>query len=119
MVYRKHTQKSRSYKRKGHSHSDDTIHKIEPTVTRPVLALAEHASNPQNTRSENRSMPLGFLNSIFGSKSSSEKSLFKILDYDICLDDLLLIGLIALLLTDKMHDEILLFVLLYLLLDIF
>jgi hypothetical protein len=115
MVYRKHTQKSRTYKRNGHSHSDNNVLNNEAAVTRPVLALPEHTQHEESRSSK----PSSLLNSIFGPKSGSEKSLFKLMDYDICLDDLLLIGLIVLLISDKMHDEILLVVLVYLLLDIF
>lgn len=116
MVYRKHTQQSRTYKRSGHSNSNNNVHNHEAAVTKPVLALPEHTYHHEESRSSKTS---SLLNSIFGPKTGSEKSLFRLMDYDICLDDLLLIGLIILLVSDKMHDEILLVVLLYLLLDIF
>ena len=118
MVYRKHTSKSRKYKKsesandnKAHSHQHSHIE--EPDLPFIEPAIPKEKKNPQ---------VFSFLTSIFGSRDKTERTgdpLFTILDHDIYLDDLLLVGLILLLLTDTIDDEILLIILVYLLLDIF
>ncbi|PYG88160.1 hypothetical protein LY28_01491 [Ruminiclostridium sufflavum DSM 19573] len=125
MVYSKHTPKSRKYK-KNNSYSTEYKTAV-PNSEGSKAAPPDSGENtlpsagPVNMK-EKKSFPaFGFLNSLFGSDDRAErsdKSLFNILGHDICLDDLLLVGLILLLLTDKMEDEILLLVLAYLLLDI-
>lgn len=115
MVYRKHPSKSRRYKKV--QTQEHNTHNQEP------LLLAEHnvSSEPRASDDRKKSQPFGFLSSLFGGEKTerSGKPLFNILDYDIYLDDLLLAGLIILLLTDKVQDELLLIVLVYLLVDIF
>ncbi|MHB8064411.1 MAG: hypothetical protein ACYDG2_17565 [Ruminiclostridium sp.] len=119
MVYRKHTHKSRKYKKSEtpsgdhKSYSDQPPHIEEYAVPPIEHASSEEKKNPQ---------PFSFLTSIFGSREKTERSgdpLITIFDYDIYLDDLLLIGLILLIMTDKIEDEILLIILAYLLIDIF
>lgn len=121
MVYSKHTPKSRKYK-KSESYSKDH------NITMPNLDTSisdEHTLPPANTpiaREKKNTPAFGFLTSLFGSgdrSERSEKALFNILGHDIYIDDLILVGLILLLLTEKIEDEILLIILAYLLLDIF
>ncbi|QNU68730.1 hypothetical protein EHE19_003315 [Ruminiclostridium herbifermentans] len=121
MVYSKHTPKSRKY-RKSEPHSKD--HNLNmPNLDTPISD--EHALPPAEVpinREKKNPPAFGFLTSLFGSgdrTERSEKALFNILGHDIYLDDLILVGLILLLLTDKIEDEILLIILAYLLLDIF
>lgn len=118
MAYRKHTPRSRRYKR---SESQPKEHKADSEITQKEkmesIPLLETA--PQDER---KTQPFSFLSSIFGSGDRGNKSgssLLNLFGHEIYLDDLLLIGLIILLLTDKNEDEILIFILLYLLLDIF
>lgn len=120
MAYSKHTPKSRKYRKsKSHakehnSHSQELSH-IEEQVIPPV-----ESANSNNQKKNPSSF--GFLSSIFRSSEKTERSgtpIFNILDHDIYFDDILLAGLILLLLTDKVEDEILLIILAYLLLDIF
>lgn len=121
MVYRKRSSKSRRYK-KTHTQNNDHI---EQHTTKAETALTEEPplSLPAGGESQERkkSQPLGFLSSLFGGDKfeRSGNPLFTIFDFDIFLDDLILAGLLVLLLTDKVQDEILIIVLLYLLLDIF
>lgn len=121
MVYSKHTPKSRKYK-KSESYSKDHNLKMSNLDT---SISDEHALPPANTpiAKEKKNPPaFGFLTSLFGSgdrSERSEKGLFNILGHDIYIDDLILVGLILLLLTEKIEDEILLIILAYLLLDIF
>ncbi len=120
MVYRRPS-KSRRY-RKAHSH--ENFHNEEHAVAEPITP-PEEKSVPQaeesGSQERKKSQPLGFLSSLFGGDKAerSGNPLFNIFDFDIYLDDLILAGLIILLLTDKVQDEILLIVLVYLLLDIF
>lgn len=122
MVYRKHPSKSRRYKK---AYSQESTHNKEQHTPEPVTVPAEEAAviKAEETAAQERkkSQPLGFLSSLFGGDKieRSGNPLFTIFDFDIYLDDLILAGLIILLLTDKVQDEILLIVLLYLLLDIF
>ncbi|AEY64670.1 hypothetical protein [Clostridium sp. BNL1100] len=128
MVYRKHPPKSRRYN-KNHSAQTNSEHEqittdISVAEEQPVNIRAEEAlSAPASERHETKTpKPLGFLSSLLGTGDKTERSgspLFTVFDYDIYLDDLLLVGLIVLLYTDKAEDELLLIILLYLLLDIF
>jgi hypothetical protein len=124
MVYSKHTPKSRKYKKSESSSKD---HKLnisnldEPKSDEHALPPVE----PFISKEKKNSPSFSFLTQLFGSGEKgeraerAEKSLFNILGHDIYFDDLLLVGLILLLLTDKIEDEILLIILAYLLLDIF
>ncbi len=121
MAYRKRSSKPRRYKK---TNTQSNYH-VEQSTTSAETALSEEPilSLPAPTESQERkkSQPLGFLSSLFGGDRSerSGNPLFTVFDFDIYLDDLLLAGLLVLLLTDKVQDEILIIVLLYLLLDIF
>lgn len=121
MVYRKRPLKSRRYRK---TPSQENPYK-EQNTTAFENADMQDTATPQSTDTEvqerKKSQPLGFLSSLFGGDKieRSGNPLFTILDFDIYLDDLLLAGLLVLLLTDKVQDEILIVVLLYLLLDIF
>ena len=119
MAYRKHTPKSRRYK-KSESHS--TEHKSDSNIkAQNKMESIPLLEAPEQTERKNSFLP-GFLSSIFGSGDRGDHSgsrLFNIFGQDIFLDDLLLVGLIILLMTDKIDDEILLIILIYLLLDIF
>jgi hypothetical protein len=128
MVYRKSPPKSRRYN-KNHSAQPISEHEqIDTNVSvideQPVNTQAEEllrSSNP-DSREAKKPKPLGFLSSLLGTGDKAERSgspLFTVFDYDIYLDDLLLVGLIVLIYTDKAEDELLLIILLYLLLDIF
>ncbi len=128
MVYRKSPPKSRRYN-KNHSAQQNSEHEqidtnVSVTEAQPVNTKAEESlpsANP-GSREAKKPKPLGFLSSFLGTGDKSERSgnpLFTVFDYDIYLDDLLLVGLIVLLYTDKAEDELLLIILLYLLLDIF
>lgn len=126
MAYSKHTPRSRKY-RKSESHSHSKVnnshseeHNSHSQNNSHIEEQAIPSVEPTNTSKEKK--PFSFLSSLFGSNERAQKSgdpLFNILDHDIYLDDLLLVGLILLLLTDKVEDEILLIILVYLLLDIF
>lgn len=121
MAYRKHPSKSRRYRK---SHTQESSQKEEPSVAvdKPLLEeKTSHHSEETADQERKKSQPLGFLSSLFGGDKAerSGNPLFSLFDFDIYIDDLLLAGLIVLLLTDKVQDEILLIVLLYLLLDIF
>jgi hypothetical protein len=135
MVYRKHTPKSRKYKKsespledhKSHSHQPSNIEQYaSPSIEKHTLpSIEEHASpSVEHASTEEKKSPaaFSFLTSIFGSREKTERTgdpLISLLGYDIYLDDLLLIGLILLIMTDKIEDEILLIILAYLLIDIF
>lgn len=122
MAYRNHHPRSRKYNNRG-SHSNHPKG-AEETSIQPVT-YAEPVQQEQERKQEQEkksSNPLSFLSSLLGTGERAERSgspLFNIFNYDIFLDDLLLIGLIFLLMTEKDKDEILLIVLVYLLLDIF
>lgn len=139
MVYSRHTPKSRKYK-KIESPAKDYNSDISNSVTQSNVDAQPNSDMQSNTNMQNldeHALPpaeplaskgkknppaFGFLTQLFGSgerAERSEKSLLNIFGHDIYLDDLLLVGLILLLLTDKVEDEILLIVLAYLLLDIF
>ncbi|EPR13675.1 hypothetical protein [Ruminiclostridium papyrosolvens] len=128
MVYRKRPPKSRRYN-KNHSAQPNGEHEqidtnISVTEERPVNIKAEESMPPASpgSRETKTPKPLGFLSSLLGTGDKAERSgspLFTVFDYDIYLDDLLLVGLIILIYTDKAEDELLLIILLYLLLDIF
>lgn len=118
MAYSKHTPRSRRYKR-SESHSkehkpDSDIKSQDNMESIPLLEAPEQAERKSSHAS-------GFLSSIFGSgdRDHSGSPIFNVFGQDIYLDDLLLVGLIILLMTDKIDDEILLIILVYLLLDIF
>lgn len=127
MVYRKRPQKSRRYRK---SHTPEHNQSVEYTHAEHSAHM-EVNSQPEGevpspvreteVQERKKSQPFGFLTSLFGGDKveRSGSPLFTIFDFDIFLDDLILAGLIILLLTDKVQDEILLIVLLYLLLDIF
>ena len=124
MVYSKHTPKSRKYKKSDSSSKDQKLNISnldEPKLDEHALPPAE----PFLSKEKKNPPSFSFLTQLFwsGDKGEradrSEKSLFNILGHDIYFDDLLLVGLILLLLTDKIEDEILLIILAYLLLDIF
>jgi hypothetical protein len=78
-----------------------------------------------NKKEKKNPQAFSFLSSLFGSGEKSDRGnkskdpLINLLGHDIYIDDLLLVGLILLLMSDKMEDEILLIILAYLLLDIF
>lgn len=135
MAYRTHPPKSRKYKKsettskdhKSPSHNHSKIEEHDLPVTEPE---SKEKKDPQVSgflsslfgSNEKTEKPRGFLNSLFGSRDKSERSgspIFNILNHDIYLDDLLLVGLILLLMTDKIDDEILIIILVYLLIDIF
>ncbi len=122
MAYRKHSSNSRRYKRhENHarnSHNEEDFNGLhtQSALPAPVLALPERTVHHNEEPKQKK--PLGFLGSFLNPKGSG-KALFTFGDYEIHFDDLLLIGLIILLLTDGMQDEVLVFILLYLLLDIF
>lgn len=127
MVYRKRPPKSRRYN-KNHSATNSEQEQIDTNLPvaeeQPVDIQAEEAPPPAPSVSREAKAPksLGFLSSLLGSGDKAERSgspLFTIFDYEIYLDDLLLVGLIVLIYTDKAEDELLLIILLYLLLDIF
>ncbi|HEY5586943.1 MAG TPA: hypothetical protein VIK78_20940 [Ruminiclostridium sp.] len=115
MVYRKHPPESRKYK-KSESHSKDhNSHSHKEEHDLPSI-------EPVSFKEKKSPPPFSFLTSLFGSSEKAERSgepLFSVFEHDVYLDDLLLVGLIFLLLTDKIDDEILLIILVYLLLDIF
>ncbi len=121
MVYRKRPSKSRKYKK---VHSQENPH-TEQKLLPPQPALVEETSLTQAaesaTQDRKKNQPFGFLSSLLGGDKIERTGdpLFRVFDFDIYLDDLLLVGLIILLLSDKVQDEILLIVLVYLLLDIF
>ncbi len=121
MVYSKHTPKSRKYKK---SDSFSKNHNLNMSNLDASLS-DEPALPPANAPIAREKKPppaFGFLSSLFGSgdrAERSEKALFNILGHDIYIDDLILVGLILLLLTEKIEDEILLIILAYLLLDMF
>ncbi len=123
MAYSKHSPKSRKYK-KSESHSKD--HKSHspqpPIVEENALPPVEEPVIPKEKKNP---QAFSFLNSLFGSGEKDDRGdrsndpLINIFGHDIYIDDLLLVGLILLLMTDKMEDEILIIILAYLLLDIF
>jgi len=119
MVYRKHTPKSRKYKKSESPSEDHQSHSHQPShIEEHASPSVEHVS-PEEKR---KPQPFSFLTSIFGSREKTERSgdpLITIFDHEIYLDDLLLAGLILLIMTDKIEDEILLIILAYLLIDIF
>lgn len=145
MAYRRRPSKSRKYV-KSHSnehgsakaeenlpaaegglHKEGALSPVEPADTaarrknQPFGGLLSSifGSGEKNDRQKPHS---GILSSLFGSGERADRSgkpIFTIFDFDIYLDDLLLAGLIILILSDKVEDEILLIVLIYLLLDIF
>lgn len=121
MVYRKRPSKSRKY-RKAHYQENPSTEQ-NPIPQQPALtedtAITQTAGAAAQDRKKNQ--PFGFLSSLFGGDKIERtgEPLFRLFDFDIYLDDLLLIGLIILLLTDKVQDEILIIVLIYLLIDIF
>lgn len=124
MVYRKRPPESRKYKKseahskdhESHSHKNSDIeeHDLPSIESEPVIRKEKKSPGGFN-----------FLTSLFGSSEKTERAersgspLFNVLDHDIYLDDLLLVGLILLLMTDKIDDEVLIIILVYLLLDIF
>ncbi len=121
MVYRKRPSKSRRYKKAGTQESSQKEPHV-PAAETPLLEGAAISATEENRAQERKkSQPLGFLSSFFGGDKMerSGSPLFSLFDFDLYLDDLILAGLIILLLTDKVQDEILLIVLLYLLLDMF
>jgi|GEM_PF-2293608 len=121
MVYRKRPSKSRKY-RKAHyqenSHTEQNPLPAQPALTEETTITQAAETVPQNRK---KSQPFGFLSSILGGDKIERTGdpLFRLFDIDFYLDDLLLIGLIILLLTEKVQDEILIIILIYLLLDIF
>ncbi len=122
MAYRKHSSTSRRYKRhenharNSHNEGENNNFHAQPALPAPVLALPERTVHHHEEPKQKK--PLGFLSSFLNPKGSG-KALFTFGDYEIHFDDLLLVGLIILLMTDGMQDEVLIFILLYLLLDIF
>lgn len=128
MVYRKRPPKSRRYNKNHSAHPNNEHEQIDANISvieeQPVNIEAKESMPLANSSSREKKpqKPLGFLSSLLGTGDKTERSgrpLFTVFDYDIYLDDLLLIGLIVLLYTDKAEDELLLIILLYLLLDIF
>lgn len=115
MAYKKHPSKSRRYRRST-SHSDQPTHEEQSVQSVATAAPVEQQPEKRNSN------PLGFLSSLLGTRDRSERSgnpVFNVLNYDVYFDDLLLVGLIFLIMTEKDKDELLLIVLAYLLLDIF
>lgn len=131
MVYSKHTPKSRKYKKSesiSKEHNVNITSSDIPVTINHALPPAQDATTetPNTASKEKKSPPVfGFLSSLFGSGEKTdrgdrgEKAVFNIMGHDIYFDDLILAGLILLLLTEKIDDEVLLIVLAYLLLDIF
>ena len=123
MAYRKQSSNSRRYKRHENHAKRSQNEEIyngshaQPALPAPVLALPERTVHHHQEEPKQKK-PLGFLGSFLNPKGSG-KALFTFGDYEIHFDDLLLVGLIVLLMTDGMQDEVLVFILLYLLLDIF
>lgn len=122
MAYSKRTQKSRKY-RKNEYYSRTSEQPSHDVINDTKANSLSDDTVAEDVEDEKRApKTFGFLSSLFGSGEKTERSgtpLFSALGYDIYLDDLLLIGLIILLMTDKTEDEILLIILAYLLLDIF
>jgi len=123
MAYRKNPPRSRKYK-KSESHIEDhksNAHNQSDEKEQEDEHDIPHVE-PDNLREKKKPQAFGFLTSLFGAGEKTERTgdpLFTVLDHDIYLDDLLLVGLILLLMTDTIEDEILLIILAYLLLDIF
>ncbi len=119
MVYSKDPPKSRKYKKSVSSKHHKSHSQHSTNLEEPALPLVETVS-AQEKKSPSA---FSFLSSLFGPKEErgekSGKPILNLLDHNIYLDDLLLIGLILLLMTDKIEDEILIIILVYLLLDIF
>lgn len=119
MAYRTHSPKSRKYKKSG-AHSKDHI-----ALSQKFSNIEEHAlpaTESVNNKEKKNPQPFSFITSLFGSSEKTERSgtpLFNIWGHDLYLDDLLLVGLILVLMTDKVEDEILIIILVYLLIDIF
>ncbi|ACL74741.1 hypothetical protein [Ruminiclostridium cellulolyticum] len=128
MVYRKRPPNSRRYNKNhsaqqqsGHEQNEQNLTITEEQTVNPQTEEALPPKEPAS-RETKTPKPLSFLSSILGTGDRTERSgspLFTVFDYDIYFDDLLLVGLIVLLFTDKVEDELLLIILLYLLLDIF
>jgi hypothetical protein len=124
MVYKKHPPKSRKYRKSSsHSHQqhidEEEKKSIQPVEAAESVKAAEPEHQPERKSSSN---PFSFLTSLLGSGEKDERTgspLLKVFNHDIFFDDLLLVGLIFLLMTEKDKDEILLIVLAYLLLDMF
>lgn len=119
MAYRKHPLNSRKYKISD-SHSEE--HKSHSTLPSNLEEPALPPVEPYSAEGKKNPPAFSFLTSLFGSNERGEKKgepLITLLGHEIYLDDLLLIGLIFLLLTDKNEDQILIIILVYLLLDIF
>ncbi|HEX2927256.1 MAG TPA: hypothetical protein VHP38_13525 [Ruminiclostridium sp.] len=123
MVYRKRPPNSRKYiKNQQQSNHESADQNIVIPDEKAAEQRVEELPSGEPSREIKTPKPLGFLSSILGTGERAERSgspLFTVFNYDIYLDDLLLAGLIILMLTDKVEDELLLIVLLYLLLDIF
>lgn len=120
MAYSKHPPNSRKYQKKQNTKDQKSNHYEKIELDEQAPSPVEPEADAE--RSKKSSPIFGFLNSFFGNGDRCEKSgkpIFNILDHDIYLDDLILVGLIILLMTDKMDDELLLVILLYLLVDIF
>jgi len=136
MAYRTHPPKSRKYKKsestskdyKSHSHKSTHIEEHDLPIIEPDSPIEKKVPqmfgflNSLFGSKGKTDKPGGFLNSLFGSRDKNDRSgspIFNILNYDIYLDDLILVGLILLLMSDEMDDEILIIILVYLLIDIF
>lgn len=148
MAYRRHPSKSRKYmKSNSNGHSlqrvEENLPPAEDNLQKERALSHTEQSGTSGTNERKKSQPFGgLLSSLFGSGEKSDrpkshsgllsslfgsgeraerggKPIFTLLDFDIYLDDLLLAGLIILILSDKVEDEILLIILIYLLLDIF
>lgn len=145
MAYRRHPSNSRKYmKSNSNGHSSQRVEENLPSAegnlqTERALSPTEQSGTNERKKnqpfggllsslfgsgekSDRQKSHSGLLSSLFGSGERAErggKPIFTLLDFDIYLDDLLLAGLIILILSDKVEDEILLIILIYLLLDIF
>lgn len=122
MAYNKHPPKSRRYQKNHTANDNKSSHYEKMNPDEPAALPLEAEAVNTAARSKKSSPIFGFINSFLGGGDRCEKSgrpIFNILDHDIYLDDLILAGLILLLLTDKIDDELLLVILLYLLVDIF
>jgi hypothetical protein len=125
MVYRK-PPKSRKYKKsQSISKKQEIIPDIPdisdiPDKEYQIKEDAATSREPVSSKEKKAPPAFSFLTSLLGSGDRAEKSgkpIFSLIGHDIYFDDLLLIGLILLLITDKVEDEILLIILAYLLID--
>lgn len=123
MAYSRHSPKSRKYKKSESHPNDHKSHSHQPSIVEEnALPPVEEPAIPKEKKNP---QAFSFLTSLFGSGEKGDRGdksrdpLINLLGHDIYIDDLLLVGLILLLMTDKMEDEILIIILVYLLLDIF